>query len=156
MISSRWPERAGARRSEISPSQTRENIDINLVSLIDVVFILLLFFIVTTTFTRETQLRVDLPQAVTGTPDVDASAKQLDIAINADGIFSLNNQLLPKNDLATLIEALQRESGRYQPAAVDQRRRQDPHQSVITAMDAAGKLGFSHLRMTTVEATPAN
>ncbi|MDA3137176.1 biopolymer transporter ExbD [Pseudomonas syringae] len=120
------------------------------------VFILLLFFIVTTTFTRETQLRVDLPQAVTGTPDVDASAKQLDIAINADGIFSLNNQLLPKNDLATLIEALQRESGRYQPAAVDQRRRQDPHQSVITAMDAAGKLGFSHLRMTTVEATPAN
>lgn len=89
----------------------RENIDINLVSLIDVVFILLLFFIVTTTFTRETQLRVDLPQAVTGTPDVDASAKQLDIAINADGIFSLNNQLLPKNDLATLIEALQRESG---------------------------------------------
>lgn len=75
------------------------------------VFILLLFFIVTTTFTRETQLRVDLPQAVTGTPDVDVSAKQLDIAINADGIFSLNNQLLPKNDLATLIEALQRESG---------------------------------------------
>ena len=84
--------------------KVRENIDINLVSLIDVVFILLLFFIVTTTFTRETQLRVDLPQAVTGTPETDANLKHLDITINADGIFSLNNQLLPKNDLPTLIE----------------------------------------------------
>jgi biopolymer transport protein ExbD len=44
----------------------RETVDINLASLIDVVFILLLFFVVTTTFTRETQLRVDLPEAVSG------------------------------------------------------------------------------------------
>lgn len=111
----------------------------------------------TTTFTRETQLRVDLPQAVTGTPEVDASAKHLDIAINADGIFSLNNQLLPKNDLATLIEALQRESAgdTSLPLSISADGK-TPHQSVITAMDAAGKLGFSHLRMTTVEATPAN
>ena len=46
----------------------RENVEINLASLIDVVFILLLFFVVTTTFTRETQLKVDLPEAATGTP----------------------------------------------------------------------------------------
>ncbi|HEX8593374.1 MAG TPA: biopolymer transporter ExbD [Pseudomonas sp.] len=137
--------------------KVRENIDINLVSLIDVVFILLLFFIVTTTFTRETQLRVDLPQAVTGTPDTDADRKHLDIAINADGVFSLNNQLLPKNDLATLIDALQRESAgdTSLPLSISADGK-TPHQSVITAMDAAGKLGFSHLRMTTVEAAPAN
>ncbi|MBX8602551.1 biopolymer transporter ExbD [Pseudomonas cichorii] len=135
----------------------RENIDINLVSLIDVVFILLLFFIVTTTFTRETQLRVDLPQAVTGTPDTEANLKHLDIAINADGLFSLNNQLLPKNDLATLIEALQRESAGDTSLLLSiSADGKTPHQSVITAMDAAGKLGFSHLRMTTVEANQAN
>ena len=81
----------------------RDNIDINLVALIDVVFILLLFFILTTTFTRETQLRVDLPQAVTGASNDDAARKQVDIAINADGIFSVNNQLLPRNDLDSLI-----------------------------------------------------
>jgi biopolymer transport protein ExbD len=135
----------------------RETIDVNLVALIDVVFILLLFFIVTTTFTRETQLRVDLPQAVTGASADDVDARQLDIAINADGQFSLNNQLLPKNDLATLIDALQRESAgdTSLPLSISADGK-TPHQSVITAMDAAGKLGFSQLRMTTVEAATAN
>lgn len=135
----------------------RENIDINLVSLIDVVFILLLFFVVTTTFTRETQLRVELPQAVTGTPETDSNLKHLDIAISAEGVYSLNNQLLPGNDLPTLIDALQKESGgdTKLPISISADGK-TPHQAVITAMDAAGKLGFSHLRMTTVEAPTAN
>lgn len=134
----------------------RETVDINLASLIDVVFILLLFFVVTTTFTRETQLRVDLPQAVSGAPSDDQNAKQLDVAISADGVFSVNNQILPKNDLATLMEALQKESEGDTTLALsisaDGKAR---HQDVITAMDAVGKLGFSHLRMTTVEAQAA-
>lgn len=135
----------------------RENIDINLVSLIDVVFILLLFFVVTTTFTRETQLRVELPQAVTGTPETDSDLKHLDIAISADGVYSLNNRLLPKNDLPTLIEALQKESAgdTKLPLSISADGK-TPHQAVITAMDAAGKLGFSQLRMTTVVAPTAN
>lgn len=74
----------------------RETIDINLASLIDVVFILLLFFVVTTTFTRETQLRVDLPEAVSGSPAEDQQVKQLDVAISAEGVFSVNNKILPK------------------------------------------------------------
>ncbi|MHC8318339.1 ExbD/TolR family protein [Pseudomonas sp. LB3P31] len=133
----------------------RETVDINLASLIDVVFILLLFFVVTTTFTRETQLRVDLPEAVSGTPDDDKQAKHLDVAINAEGSFSVNNQVLPKNDLGTLMEALQKESGgdTSLPLSISADGKTQ-HQSVITAMDAAGKLGFSHLRMTTVEAAP--
>ncbi|MEB0041849.1 MULTISPECIES: biopolymer transporter ExbD [unclassified Pseudomonas] len=135
----------------------RENIDINLVSLIDVVFILLLFFVVTTTFTRETQLRVELPQAVTGTPEENSELKHLDIAISADGIYSLNNQLLPKNDLPSLIQALQKESSgdTTLPLSISADGK-TPHQAVITAMDAAGKLGFSRLRMTTVEAPTVN
>ena len=131
----------------------RETVDINLASLIDVVFILLLFFVVTTTFTRETQLRVDLPQAVSGAPSDDQNAKQLDVAISADGVFSVNNQILPKNDLATLMEALQKESEGDTTLALsisaDGKAR---HQDVVTAMDAAGKLGFSHLCMIIVEA----
>ncbi|MFO2465816.1 biopolymer transporter ExbD [Pseudomonas sp. 15FMM2] len=131
----------------------RENVDINLASLIDVVFILLLFFVVTTTFTRETQLRVDLPEAVSGSPADDQQAKQLDVAISAEGVYSVNNQLLEKNDLASLMEALQKESGgdTQLPLSISADGK-TPHQAVITAMDAAGKLGFSHLRMTTVEA----
>ena len=131
----------------------RETVDINLASLIDVVFILLLFFVVTTTFTRETQLRVDLPEAVSGSPSEEQNSKQLDIAISADGVFSVNNQLLPKNDLTSLMEALQKESGgdTRLPLAISADGKTQ-HQAVITAMDAAGKLGFTHLRRTTVEA----
>ncbi|OZY48949.1 ExbD/TolR family protein [Pseudomonas lundensis] len=131
----------------------RETVDINLASLIDVVFILLLFFVVTTTFIRETQLRVDLPEAVSGSPSEDQTVKQLDIAISADGVFSVNNQLLPKNDLASLMQALQKESGgdTSLPLSISADGKTQ-HQAVVTAMDAAGKLGFSQLRMTTVEA----
>ena len=114
---------------------------------------LLLFFVVTTTFTRETQLRVDLPEAVSGSPSEDQTVKQLDIAISADGVFSVNNQLLPKNDLASLMQALQKESGgdTSLPLSISADGKTQ-HQAVVTAMDAAGKLGFSQLRMTTVEA----
>jgi len=133
----------------------RESVDINLASLIDVVFILLLFFVVTTTFTRETQLRVDLPEAVSGSPAEDQQIKQMDIAISAEGVFSVNNKVLPKNDLATLMDAMQKEANgdTSMPLSISADGKAQ-HQSVITAMDAAGKLGFSHLRMTTVEAAP--
>ena len=133
----------------------RETVDINLASLIDVVFILLLFFVVTTTFTRETQLRVDLPEAVSGSPAEDQQVKHVDVAISAEGAFSVNNQVLPKNDLATLMDALQKESNgdTNRPLSISADGKSQ-HQSVITAMDAAGKLGFNHLRMTTVEAAP--
>jgi biopolymer transport protein ExbD len=135
--------------------RSRENIELNLVSLIDVVFVLLLFFVVTTTFTRQTQLRIDLPEAVTGAP-ADNSAKRLEIAISADGVYSVNNQLLPKSDLATLMDAVQKESNgdTSLPMSISADGK-TPHQAVITAMDAAGKLGFSHLSMTTVEAQAA-
>jgi biopolymer transport protein ExbD len=134
----------------------RENVEINLASLIDVVFILLLFFVVTTTFTRETQLKVDLPEAASGTPPEKTELKQLEILIAADGSFSLNAKALLKNDLDTLMAALQKESdGDNSLPLTISADAKTPHQAVITAMDAAGKLGFAHLRITTVEAQPA-
>ena len=79
------------RRREI-PSQTPENVEIGLAPLIDVVFILLLFFVVTTTFTRETQLKVDLPEAASGTPPQDAEVRQLEVLIDVAGNYSLNGR----------------------------------------------------------------
>ncbi|MGX5219006.1 ExbD/TolR family protein [Pseudomonas sp. S9] len=135
--------------------KARENVEINLAPLIDVVFILLLFFVVTTTFTRETQMKVDLPEAVTGAPLTDAETKPLEILIAADGSFSINGKALLKSDLETLIAALQKEAaGDFNQPLTISADGKTPHQSVITAMDAAGKLGFAHLRMTTVEAQP--
>ena len=136
--------------------KSRENIDLNLVSLIDVVFVLLLFFVVTTTFTRETQLRVELPEAINGEPVQDANLKRIEIAISADGVYSVSNHLLPKSDVATLMDALQKESGGDSKLPLSIRADgKTPHQAVVTAMDAAGKLGFSQLSMTTVEAQAA-
>ncbi|BDM24158.1 biopolymer transporter ExbD [Pseudomonas putida] len=134
-------------------NRQRENVDINLASLIDVVFVLLLFFVVTTTFTRETQLRVELPEAASAEQAPADQGKLVEVTISADGVYSVNNHLLPKSDLATLTEAIERESGgdNKLPLAISADGK-TPHQAVITAMDAAGKLGFSHLRMTTVEA----
>ena len=131
----------------------RENVEINLASLIDVVFILLLFFVVTTTFTRETQLKVDLPEAASGTPPEQTELKQLEILIGADGVFSVNGKALLESNLSNLIAVLQKESnGDNSLPLIISADGKTPHQAVITAMDAAGKLGFAHLRITTVEA----
>jgi biopolymer transport protein ExbD len=89
-------------------NRQRENVDINLASLIDVVFVLLLFFVVTTTFTRETQLRVELPEAASAEQAPADQGKLVEITISAEGVYSVNNHLLPKSDLATLSEAIER------------------------------------------------
>lgn len=131
----------------------RENVEINLASLLDVVFILLLFFVVTTTFTRETQLQIDLPEAASATPPQPSERKPLEVQIAADGSYALNGQPLARSDLATLSSALQQASaGDNSLPLVISADAQTPHQAVITAMDAAGKLGFAHLRISTVEA----
>ena len=134
------------------PRKPREPVDINLAPLIDVVFILLLFFVVTTTFTRETQLKVDLPEAVSGTPP-EVAKTPLEILVGVDGSFALNGKSLSKNDLASLMEALRLEAGgdKSLPVMLSADGKA-PHQAVVTAMDAASKLGFAHLRITTVEA----
>ena len=134
----------------------RENVEINLASLIDVVFILLLFFVVTTTFTRETQLKVDLPEADSGTPPEQTEFKQIEVLIGADGGYSVNGNALLESNLKNLMAAMQKESaGDNSLPLIISADGKTPHQAVITAMDAAGKLGFAHLRITTVEAQEA-
>ena len=138
------------------PRTPREPVDINLAPLIDVVFILLLFFVVTTTFTRETQLKVDLPEAVSGTALPASDSQQLEVLISVDGAFELNGNPLANNDLNTLMDALRIESdGDTSLAVMLSADAKAPYQSVVTAMDAASKLGFSHLRITTIEAQEA-
>lgn len=94
----------------------------------------------------------------TGTPPEQTELKRLEILIAADGSYSLNAKQLLKSDLESLMAALQKESEGDNSlpliisADFDAKAQ---HQAVITAMDAAGKLGFAHLRMTTIEAQAA-
>ncbi|MEH6389860.1 MULTISPECIES: biopolymer transporter ExbD [Pseudomonas] len=128
-----------------------EEISVNLTPLIDVVFLLLIFFMVSTTFTRETQLELDLPEAASGNP-VESRAQQIELTISATGEVAINDKTLLAPGLDTIKGALQRESaGDTSLPVVITADGKASHQSVITVMDAAGQLGFSRLRLTTSE-----
>lgn len=132
-----------------------EEVSVNLTPLIDVVFLLLIFFMVSTTFTRETQLKVDLPQAASGDPAQSTDVQQIELTISATGEVAINDKALIAPSLSTIKAALQRESaGDTNLPVVITADAQTSHQSVITAMDAAGQLGFSRLRLTTSEMEP--
>jgi biopolymer transport protein ExbD len=130
--------------------QAREEDSVNLTPLIDVVFLLLIFFMVSTTFTEETHLSIDLPEAV-GEATSD-TGERLDIVIGADGAYSVNGQALINNKIETLKSALEKLStGDIKLPLTITADAKTPHQAVVTAMDAAGQLGFAKLSMTTRE-----
>lgn len=132
--------------------RTRVETDINLTPLIDVVFLLLIFFMVSTTFTRETQLKVDLPESVSGEHANSDAREQIEVLISATGEVAINGKTLLNPNLETLMNALSRESGgdTSWPVVITADAN-TPHQAVITAMDAAGQQGFTRLRLTTNE-----
>ncbi len=116
--------------------------------MIDVVFLLLIFFMVSTTFTKETHLQVDLPEA-TGDRSQEEQ-KQIEILINADGSYAINGKNLVNKQIDTLKAALKETSaGETKLPLVITADAKTPHQAVVTAMDAAGQLGFVHLSITT-------
>lgn len=132
--------------------QKSAEVSVNLTPLIDVVFLLLIFFMVSTTFTQETHLNLDLPEA-TG-EDSESVVKQIEIVISVDGQYVLNGRSLVNNKLATLRKALNEEGGNNLTIPlVITADANTPHQAVITAMDAAGQEGFSHLSLTTQKPT---
>ena len=127
--------------------QRQSELDINITPLIDVVFLLLIFFMVSTTFSRETQLRIELPEA-TGEPA--REEKVLDIVIDAEGNYFVNKQGLVNRKPETLQRAIDEVAGSdtSRPVRITADAK-TPHQAVVTAMDVAGRLGFVHLRVAT-------
>ncbi|HEX7765049.1 MAG TPA: biopolymer transporter ExbD [Cellvibrio sp.] len=133
--------------------QKTEDEGINLTPLIDVVFLLLIFFMVSTTFTKETHLSVDLPEAV-GEQSSELP-KQIEILISSDGSYSVNGLALVNNKVATLKSALEKTAeGDNQLPLVITADAKTPHQAVVQAMDVAGQLGFARLSITTRQPEP--
>lgn len=128
--------------------QSKNNEEINLTPLIDVVFLLLIFFMVSTSFTKETHLKVDLPQAE-GAPSSD-QPEQIEILIAVDGSYAVNGRALVNTRLDTLKTALEKvANGNTKLPLIITADAKTAHQYVVRAMDAAGQLGFVNLRMTT-------
>ena len=132
--------------------QRLDDVNINLTPLIDVVFLLLIFFMVSTTFTRETQLSVDLPEAQ-GQPK-EVQAEEIEILIDESGRYRVNGQGLVDNRMRTLQAAIYKISaGDTTMPMIITADAQAAHEDVVRAMDAAGQMGFVHLSITTRQPT---
>ena len=124
------------------PRCAKPDTGINLTPLIDVVFLLLIFFMVTTTFTRETRILITLPEA-DGEALVSQQQVALELVVSRDGSYSVNGQNLINGDIKTIMAALKEASeGNKDIPLMITADAQSTHQAVITAMDAAGRLGF--------------
>ena len=129
----------------------RQRVDdggVNLTPLIDVVFLLLIFFMVSTTFTKESRLNLELPSAQ-GETSLQESVV-LEVVVDASGHYRVNERALALHTVEALMKAMA-DAAQYNsdiPVIITADAK-SPHQSVITAMDAAGRLGFAKLSLTT-------
>lgn len=126
----------------------RRAVAVDVTSLIDVVFLLLIFFMVSTTFERESQLLVELPEA--NGEKVEENHPELEITIDRSGTFYVNQLEVINTTVETLQQAILKAVGdkRNIPVVISADAR-TPHQSVITAMDAASQLGLMRMTFST-------
>lgn len=127
----------------------RELPTLNLTPLIDIVFLLLIFFMVTTTFSRETRLLVSLPEA-SGRPE--SSIESIEVLVDREGGYAINGRRLINSEVESLVRGLELESGgdvsRLVVLVADAEVR---HQAVVSAMEAIGRAGFVGLSIATRE-----
>ena len=131
---------------QLHTRRSRRHAALDMTPLIDVVFLLLIFFMVSTTFERETQLKIDLPEAsgevVETRPD-----ERIEITIDQAGLIYVNQRELVTSDLPTLRRALSQlvadDLERIVLVDADERA---PFQAVVIVMDAASQLGLAKVR----------
>lgn len=138
----------------LSP-QKSDDPDVNLTPMIDVVFLLLLFFMVSTSFIRESSMKVDLPEA---TGQALAEQEQaVDIVINADGQFIVNSVTLENPSKEQLSAHLKQAAGENKdPHIIISADSKADYQYIVSAMDSAQQLGFTRLTLATRQITTEN
>lgn len=128
--------------------------DINITPLIDVVFLLLIFFMVTTTFKTERNLVIDLPTAE-GQP-VAEEGEVVNIVIDRAGRYSINGVSLINEQIDTLRRGIAKAAeGNNQLPVIISADKLTPHEAVVRVMDTAGQLGFTRQRITAQKASAA-
>ena len=124
--------------------------EVNLTSLIDVVLLLLIFFMVSTSFVKQSQIAIRLPEADSAAV-VEEPPQKIDIMITATGTYLVNNRELINNRPETIRNAIRKVSGGNTSLpltiSADANAR---HQHVVTAMDVAGRLGFTQISIATI------
>jgi len=129
----------------------KEDPEINLISLIDIALLLVIFFMLTSTFMQEGRLKIELPQASLA-PTNKQKADPIVVSVTQSGSYRVNDRELINSSPDTLRAAILEVAGadRDKPVTVRADGRAT-HQSVVSAMDVLGKLGFVRLNIATVE-----
>lgn len=126
-----------------------EEPELNLVPMIDVVLLLLIFFMVSTTFVDESRIKIQLPQS--SNEPVPPQRDPIEITVTASGEYRLNDQTLINTSAQTLSAALSKLAGEERDTPITIRAdAKATHQSVVTAMDVVGRLGFRAINIATV------
>lgn len=132
--------------------RVRPQPEVNLTSLIDVVLLLLIFFMVSTSFVKESQIEIRLPETAATEP-ADSPVERIDIMITETGTVFVNGRELINSRPETLRNALRKVSaGDSSLPLTISADANATHQSVVTAMDVAGRLGFAQINIATVNA----
>lgn len=129
--------------------QFKEEPTVDLTSLIDVVFLLLIFFMVSTTFERQAVLEVNLPEA-SAVENLEELPESLELVIDEAGRMYLNDKQLVDSNERTIRAAMEQAVGDNRDIPLILRAdRLTPHHHVVTAMDVAAQLGFTNLSIAT-------
>ena len=132
-----------------------EDPDINLISLIDILLVLVLFFMLSATFVQEGRLRIELPQAKL-MPESHQGPENIVVVVTQNGSYRVNDRDLVNASRETLRAAVLKIAGSSRDARITLRADgRATHQSVVTAMDVLGRLGFAELNIATISPDPA-
>ena len=138
------------------PQRPRQDDYIPVVPFIDILLVLLIFFMVSSTFTHNAELRLDLPRAE-NTTGQQRQRETMEVTVHADGSYSINGHAIVDRKPETLRRAMQEVAGDHTDIPlILSADASAAHQSVVTVMDVAGQLGFAKLSITTTrEEKPA-
>ena len=125
-----------------------DDIELNLTPLIDVVFLLLIFFMVSTTFADKSEIKLDLPEATTAT--MSNEKETIKISIDGKGRYFVNDVLLVNSQVKTIEKAVKDLAGDDKnPTIVIKADKQATHQSVLSVIDAAKRLNYQRISFAT-------
>ena len=128
--------------------QAREDLEINLIPLIDVLLVILIFLMITTTYSKYAELQINLPTA-------DAQKQlerpnEINITVNASGQYKINRRPLVFSDVTALSDEMRRAAGELKdPVVVINADANATHQSVIHIMEASRMAGYGHITFAT-------
>ena len=133
--------------------ERRQEVNLDLTPLIDVVFLLIIFFMVATNFTKQSEIKINLPEAsATITPE---EIKQIEVTIDKQGQFYVNEKSLDQQNREALKKTIQsmitsEEKSIADLAYVIKADGRTEHKKVVAAMDVANQLGFSRITFVTI------